>query len=60
MRRMTSHAAKQRGGFIKPSKELSSEKIDGVTAVVIGLGLAFVQPPTAKNPYESGGPTSMG
>jgi phage terminase large subunit-like protein len=35
--------AEARGGLIKPSKDRSPEKIDGVTAGVMGLGLAFAQ-----------------
>ena len=35
-------AAEQRGGLTKPSKDLSSEKIDGITALVMGMGRAML------------------
>ncbi len=36
-------AAETRGGLIKPSKDRSDEKIDGVTAVTMALGQAMVR-----------------
>ena len=38
-------ASETKQGLIKPSKDLSSEKIDGVTAVVMGLARAMLAPP---------------
>ena len=44
MRWMISNcAAEQRGGLIKPSKDHSAEKIDGVTAAVMALAKAMTQ-----------------
>lgn len=55
MRWMAAHAvSEQRGGLIKPSKEKSPEKIDGITAVVCGLARAIVQQ-VVISPYESRG-----
>jgi phage terminase large subunit-like protein len=47
-------AAEQRGGLIKPSKEHSTEKIDGITAGVMGLGVAMLQV-GYQSVYESRG-----
>lgn len=50
MRWMCSNcAAEERGGLIKPSKDHSSEKIDGVTAAVMGLGVAMSE--VIRRPY---------
>ena len=40
-------AAEERGGLIKPSKDKSKEKIDGITAAVMALGRALVAPEQA-------------
>lgn len=37
-------AAEERGGLMKPSKEHSTEKIDGVAATVMALGVAITEP----------------
>lgn len=42
-------AAEERGGLMKPSKEKSAEKIDGITAVVMGIGSLQLFP-TASTP----------
>lgn len=48
MRWMASNtAAEERGGLIKPSKDRSSEKIDGIAARVMALGLAISEPAPA-------------
>ena len=39
-------AAETRGGLTKPSKDHSSEKIDGITAAIMALGLAIRDPGT--------------
>jgi phage terminase large subunit-like protein len=46
-------AAETRGGLIKPSKDHSPEKIDGVVAAVMALGLAVVL--AGPSVYESRG-----
>jgi len=42
-------AAETRGGLTKPSKDKSSEKIDGITAATMAIGVAM----TADGPRES-------
>jgi phage terminase large subunit-like protein len=45
MRWMVSNCvAEEKNGLIKPSKDKSREKIDGVTALVLGLARAMLQP----------------
>jgi phage terminase large subunit-like protein len=43
-------ASEQRGGLIKPSKDLSAEKIDGVTGAVMALARAMLRPPADTAP----------
>jgi len=52
-------AAERKGGLIKPSKDKSTEKIDGITAAVMALGVAITE---TKGPsvYETRGPMSFG
>lgn len=44
-------AAETKGGLIKPSKDKSTEKIDGIVALVMALGLAIAEPPAPKLDY---------
>ena len=47
-------AAEQRGGLIKPSKDHSPEKIDGVAAGVMSLGVYLATPEvSADGGFES-------
>lgn len=46
-------AAEIRGGLMKPSKERSAEKIDGITATVMALAVAMSEPPPFKSYYEN-------
>ena len=48
-------AADSRGGLIKPSKDKSAEKIDGITALTMALGIAMTAEVPKKSRYESGG-----
>ncbi len=48
-------AAEQRGGLIKPSKDKSQEKIDGITAATMAIGIAMTAPVPAKSVYETRG-----
>jgi phage terminase large subunit-like protein len=48
-------AAESRGGLIKPSKDKSSEKIDGITAVTMALAIAMTEPPAKPGVYETRG-----
>jgi phage terminase large subunit-like protein len=48
-------AAEQRGGLIKFSKDKSSEKIDGMTAVVMALGIAMTAAAPKRSVYEERG-----
>ncbi|MGD9644432.1 MAG: terminase large subunit [Pirellulales bacterium] len=52
-------AAETRGGLSKPCKEKSSEKIDGITALTMGLGAAIQAPPPEASIYESEGNLSL-
>jgi phage terminase large subunit-like protein len=47
-------ASESKGGLIKPSKEMSPEKIDGLTAGVMAMARGCVYRPKV-NPYETGG-----
>lgn len=47
-------AAETRGGLSKPSKEHSTEKIDGITAATMGLGVAMSQPVGDADWYTPG------
>jgi phage terminase large subunit-like protein len=46
--------AERRGNLVKPSKEKSPEKIDGVTAAVMSIGRALFWSATAPPPYKPG------
>lgn len=50
---------KDAAGNIKPSKELSREKIDGVTALVMAHGLAIREPVAKESPYAARGVRSV-
>jgi len=52
-------AAEQRGGLIKPSKDKSDEKIDGITALTMAIGIAMTAEPKAESVYESRGIRSV-
>jgi phage terminase large subunit-like protein len=55
MRWMVSNVvAERRGNLVKPSKEKSPEKIDGVTAAVMSIGRALFWSATAPPPYKPG------
>jgi len=43
------------GGNIKPSKQKSSEKIDGCVALIMAIGRAIVQPDIPPSVYETRG-----
>jgi phage terminase large subunit-like protein len=47
--------AEERGGLIKPSKDRSSEKIDGVTAATMAIGVGITLEPTQPSVYETRG-----
>lgn len=49
-------AAETRGGLIKPSKDHSAEKIDGITAATMALGLAMAQPAQPVGRYYETNP----
>ena len=57
MRWMVSNVvAERRGGLIKPSKDKSSEKIDGVTAACMAIGRAlFAVANAPRSVYDSRG-----
>lgn len=46
-------AAETRGGLIKPSKDKSTEKIDGIAATVMALSRAIESPPPKVSVYET-------
>jgi len=48
-------AAESRGGLTKPSKDKSPEKIDGITALTMAIGIAMTAPAQAKSVYEERG-----
>jgi len=48
-------AAESRGGLIKPSKDKSAEKIDGITALTMAIGIAMTEGPPKKSVYEERG-----
>lgn len=41
-------AAERKGGLVKPSKDKSTEKIDGITAATMALGVALANPTGAN------------
>lgn len=45
-------AAETRGGLTKPDKQRSAEKIDGITAATMALGIALAAPPQVGRYYE--------
>ncbi len=61
MRWMASNvAAEQRGGLIKASKDKSTEKIDGITALTMALGVALISPGPQRSAYEDHGIRCLG
>jgi phage terminase large subunit-like protein len=46
-------AGESRGGLLKPSKEKSNEKIDGITSLTMALGSAMADP-VDHDTYEQG------
>jgi phage terminase large subunit-like protein len=48
-------AAESRGGLIKPSKDKSPEKIDGITALTMAIGIAMTAQVPKKSVYEGRG-----
>ena len=48
-------AADSRGGLIKPSKDKSPEKIDGITALTMAIGIAMTGEVPKRSRYEDGG-----
>ncbi len=56
MRWMVSNVmAERRGGLMKPSKDKSPEKIDGVTAATMAIGRAMLTAGDGGAPYTPGG-----
>lgn len=53
-------AAETRGGLIKPSKDKSSEKIDGITALTMAIGIAMTAEPPKVSVYETRGVLTIG
>ncbi|MEN6334127.1 MAG: terminase TerL endonuclease subunit [Phycisphaerales bacterium] len=53
-------AAETRGGLIKPSKDKSPEKIDGITAATMMIGIAMTTAAPAKSVYETRGIRTIG
>lgn len=56
----TNTAAESRGGLMKPSKDHSKDKIDGIAALVMALSLAIKQQGVKKSVYETRGVLSLG
>ncbi len=56
---MASHVSVEidAAGNLKPSKKKSTERIDGITATVMALGRALVEPPPFRSIYETQGIT---
>jgi phage terminase large subunit-like protein len=48
-------AAESRGGLTKPSKDKSPEKIDGITALTMAIGIAMTAKEKKKSIYETRG-----
>lgn len=48
-------AAESRGGLTKPSKDKSPEKIDGITAATMAIGIAMTAEGPKKSVYEDRG-----
>ena len=48
-------AADSKGGLIKPSKDKSPEKIDGITALTMAIGIAMTGEVPKRSRYEDGG-----
>lgn len=53
-------AAETRGGLTKPSKDKSTEKIDGITALTMAIGIAMTAKPTKVSRYETHGLRTLG
>jgi phage terminase large subunit-like protein len=53
-------AAEQRGGLTKPSKDKSTEKIDGITALTMAIGIAMTAKPIETSVYEERGVLILG
>ena len=51
---MASNAAvaQDSAGNIKPAKDKATEKIDGIVALIMGIGLSMAQQPGAASPWE--------
>jgi phage terminase large subunit-like protein len=47
-------------GNIKPDKMKSKEKIDGITALVMGIARCLAKPPEQKSVYETRGVRRLG
>ena len=47
-------------GNLKPSKKKSTERIDGITAAVMALGRALLQPPPSESVYDTYGIRALG
>ena len=52
-------AAETRGGLTKPSKDKSTEKIDGITAATMAIGVAMTVEIEGPSVYESRGIVSL-
>jgi phage terminase large subunit-like protein len=48
-------AERDRNDNIRPSKSRSADKIDGVVASIMALGLALAEEQAGASVYESGG-----
>jgi phage terminase large subunit-like protein len=60
MRWMASNVASEsRGGLTKPSKDKSTEKIDGITALTMAIGVAMTAEGPKKSVYEEHGIRSL-
>jgi len=60
MRWMVSNVtAEERGGLIKPSKDRSTEKIDGVTSATMAIGVGITLEPDKESVYEKRGIRSV-
>ena len=57
LRWMASNVAAEQdaAGNLKPSKKKSNEKIDGIVALIMGLGVSLVAPAEHGSVYETRG-----
>jgi len=53
-------AGETRGGLTKPSKDKSSEKIDGITSLTMAIGVAMAEPAPKQSCYETHGIRTLG